>query len=129
MWTDNEVELLLRLTLDYKASKMQETRTQAVVRHCCCCYETSGASAGWGDGVIVLESMRIRRPHENGRAAFSDFSTLRPVFQRSVFSVTAFSGSVRTEERFRVDGLYVFPPRRTELQKRWLPCVKTATVC
>ena len=40
VWTVNEVELLLRLTLDYKASKLQETRTQAVVRHCCCCYET-----------------------------------------------------------------------------------------
>ena len=29
VWTDNEVELLLRLTLDYKASKLQETLTQA----------------------------------------------------------------------------------------------------
>ena len=40
--TDNEFELL-QLTLDYKASMLQETRTQAVVHHCCCCccYETS----------------------------------------------------------------------------------------
>ena len=44
VWTGNEVKLLLRLTLDYKASKLQETRTQAVVRHCCCCYETSQGS-------------------------------------------------------------------------------------
>ena len=46
VWTDNEVELL-RFMLDYKASKLQETRTQAVVRHCCCCcccYETSHGS-------------------------------------------------------------------------------------
>ena len=44
LWSDNEVELLLRLTLDYKASKLQETRTQTVVRHCCCCCETSRGS-------------------------------------------------------------------------------------
>ena len=37
---------------------------------------------GRGDDVIILESMQIRRPHENGRAAFSDFSTLRPVFKK-----------------------------------------------
>ena len=29
--------------------------------------------------------MRIRRPHENRRAAFSDFSTLRPVFKKVRF--------------------------------------------
>ena len=40
---------------------------------------------GWGNGVIVLESMRIRCPHENERAAFSDFSTLRPVFKKVHF--------------------------------------------
>ena len=48
VWIDNEVELL-RLTLDYKASKLHETQTQAVVRHCCCCcccccYEASQGS-------------------------------------------------------------------------------------
>ena len=32
---------------------------------------------GWGDGVIVSGSMCIRHPHENGRAVFSDSSTLR----------------------------------------------------
>ena len=46
--------------------------------------------AGRGDGVIVLESMRIRRPHENGRAAFSDFSTLRHVFKKVRFQVLRF---------------------------------------
>ena len=40
---------------------------------------------GWGDGVIVLESMQIRCPPKNGRAAFSDFSTLRPVFKKARF--------------------------------------------
>ena len=41
-----------------------------------------------GDGVIVLES--TRRPHENGRAAFSDFSTLRPVLKKVSFQVLRF---------------------------------------
>ena len=40
---------------------------------------------GWGDGIIVSESMQIRHAHENGRAAFSDFSTLRPVFKKVRF--------------------------------------------
>ena len=44
VWTVNEVKLLLRLTLDYKASKLQDTRAQVVVRHCCCCYEASQSS-------------------------------------------------------------------------------------
>ena len=45
VWTDNEVELLLRLTLNYKASKLQETRAQAVVHHCfsCCGVQRSKA--------------------------------------------------------------------------------------
>ena len=50
-WTVNEVELLLRLTLNYKESELQEglniscsTNTH-VVRDCCCsCYETSQGS-------------------------------------------------------------------------------------
>ena len=46
---------------------------------------------GWDNGVIVLESMRIGCPYKSGRPAFSDFSTLRPVFKKS-----AFSGSVWT---------------------------------
>ena len=85
VWIDNEVELLLRLTLDYKVSKLQETRTQAVVRHCC--YETSQGSEvegyRWrGDGAIDMESMRIQCPRENVRAALSDFSTQRPGFKK-----------------------------------------------
>ena len=107
-----------------EASKLQDTRTQAVVRHCCCCcYETLQGSAGWGDGVVVLESMRIRRPHENGRAVFSDFSALRPVFEKVCFQSLRFQDpcgpSAKTmqytrntlhphenaKERFRVDGL------------------------
>ena len=48
---------------------------------------------GRGDDIIILESMQIRRPHENGRAAFSDFSTLRPVFKKVRVQ---FSGSVWT---------------------------------
>ena len=44
VWTVNEVKLLLQLTLDCTVSKLQETRTQAVVRHCC--YETP-----WGSEV------------------------------------------------------------------------------
>ena len=70
----------------------------------------------WGDGVIVLESMRIRRPHENGRAAFSDFSTLRPIFKKVRFQALRFQDpygrSAKTmqymcvfaKERCRLDG-------------------------
>ena len=113
-----EVELLLlRLTLDYKMSKLQETQTQAVVRNCCCCYyETSRGSAGWGDGVIVLESMRICRPHKK-------FSTLRPLIKKVRFkslhflrvrvdgrpkrrNICAFSHK-NTKERFRVDDVFI----------------------
>ena len=48
-------------------------------------------SEAWGRGVgrwrhrHHLESMQIHRPHENGKAAFSDFSTLRPVFKKCIF--------------------------------------------
>ena len=49
--------------------------------------------ARWGDGVNVLESMRIRHPHGNGRAAFSDFSTLRPVFKKVRFQALRFRDS------------------------------------
>ena len=45
---------------------------------------------GWGDGVIVSESMQIRHPHRNGRAAFSDFSTLGPVFKKVRFQPLCF---------------------------------------
>ena len=34
------------------------------------------AVEGWGDGVIVLESMQIRYPQENWRAAFSQLQTI-----------------------------------------------------
>ena len=40
---------------------------------------------GWGDGIIDTQRMRIRRPHENSKAAFSDFSTLRPGFKKVRF--------------------------------------------
>ena len=45
---------------------------------------------GWGDGVIILGSLRIRRPHENGKAVFSDFPTRFQkgcVFRRHVFRI------------------------------------------
>ena len=42
---------------------------------------------GWGDGVIVSKSMRIRYPHEYARAAFLDFSTLKPSFKKVHFQV------------------------------------------
>ena len=45
---------------------------------------------GWGDGVIVLESMRICRPHENRRAVILDFSMLRPIFIKGRFQVLRF---------------------------------------
>ena len=35
-------------------------------------------------------------PHENARAAFLDFSTLRPIFKKSASSGAAFTGSVWT---------------------------------
>ena len=71
---------------------------------------------GWGDGVIVLQSMHIRCPHENGRAAFSDFSTPRPVFKKVHFQALHFQDlygqlakmmqyiCIFAKERFRVDG-------------------------
>ena len=45
---------------------------------------------GRGDGVIVSESMWIRHQNENGRAAFSDFSTLRPGFKKVCFQALRF---------------------------------------
>ena len=40
---------------------------------------------GWGDGVIIPESMLIRRQH-----VFSDFSTLRPSFKKVRFQALRF---------------------------------------
>ena len=99
VWTDNEVQLLLWLTLDYKASKLQETRTQAAVHHCCCCccYETCAVQRSKARGRGVgrwchrTESMQICRPHENARAAFFHPETR---FQKSEFSGAAFTGSM-----------------------------------
>ena len=100
VWTGNEVELLLRLTLDYKASKLQETRT-----HACSppslllLWDIAGVRGRrleleeWGDGTIVSESMQIRCRHKNVRAAFFHPETR---FQISVFSGTAFTGSLLT---------------------------------
>ena len=60
--------------------------------------------------------MRICRPHENGRAAFSDFSTLRLVLKKVRFQVLSFQDpcgpSAKTvqymrvfaKECFRLDG-------------------------
>ena len=105
MWTINEVELLLQLTLNYKASKKGARKAQYLLLHehehvvryccccCCCCYETLQGSEvewGWGDKVIVLESMRIHCPDEYVRTAFWDFSTLRPVFKKVRFQALRF---------------------------------------
>ena len=65
---------------------------------------------GWGNSVIVLESMRICRPHDNGRATFPDFSTLRLfqkkcVFRRCVFRIRMMQYMcVFAKERCRLDG-------------------------
>ena len=121
MWNGNEVELLLRLTLNYKARKAQyllRHEHEHVVRHCCCCccYETWRGSEVRGNrsrGGAMASSFRkvIRRPHENGRAAFSDFSTLRPVFKKVRFrdpcgrsAKTMQCVCVFAKERFHVDG-------------------------
>ena len=43
VWTSHEIELLLRLTFNYKTCKLQERlnifmhKREHVVRHCCCC--------------------------------------------------------------------------------------------
>ena len=83
-----------------------------IMRSNCCC-----EVEGWGDGVIDTESMQIRSPHENARAAFSDFSTLRPSFKKVRFQAlrlqdpcrqsaqTMENMSVYTKEHFCVDGL------------------------
>ena len=72
---------------------------------------------GWGDGVIVFISMRIRCPHENGRAAFSYFSTLRAVFKKVRIQALRFQDPCRrsaktmqymcvsAKDRFHVDSL------------------------
>ena len=84
VWTDNEVELLLQLTLDYKVSKLKETRTQAVVHHCCCATSQGSEVKVCGDGVINTESMQIRRAHKNARAAFSPGFSKKCVFRLRV---------------------------------------------
>ena len=107
MWTVNEVELLLGLTLNYKASKLQErfnifcgTTTSStlplLLSLLLLLWDVTGFRGrrqevkGWGDGVIVLESMQIHCPHENWRAAFADFSTLRPIFKKVRFQALRF---------------------------------------
>ena len=51
------------------------------------------------------KSMQIRRPHENGRAAFSFFIffTLRPIFKKVRFQVLQYM-CVFAKEHFRMDG-------------------------
>ena len=39
---------------------------------------------------LFLESMQIRCPHENGRATFLDYSTLRPTFKKVRFQALRF---------------------------------------
>ena len=50
VWTNNEVKLLLWLTLNYKASKLQERGFRG----------RRPEVEGWGDGVIVSESIHTR---------------------------------------------------------------------
>uniref|UniRef100_A0A671UHG4 THAP-type domain-containing protein n=1 Tax=Sparus aurata TaxID=8175 RepID=A0A671UHG4_SPAAU len=81
--------------------------------------------------------MQIRRQHENVRAAFSDFSTLRPVFKKVRFQALRFQDpygrSAKTmqymcvfaKRRCRLDGAssrYSFHrlPRDEELRRMWL---------
>ena len=75
---------------------------------------------GWGDGVIVLESMQIHCPQDNRRAAFSNLFTLKPVFKKVHFQALCFQDlcgplakkmqymCIFTKERFRVDCLLGF---------------------
>ena len=49
-----------------------------------------GWDDGDGDGNGVRPSMWIHRPHENARAAFLDFSTLRPGFKKVHFQALRF---------------------------------------
>ena len=63
---------------------------------------------GWGDGVIVWESMQIRRPHENGRAVLSDFSSLRPGFKKNAFSGSVWTVGQNEEIRLRFSRQSVF---------------------
>ena len=79
VWIVNEVELLLRLTLNYKESKMQETH---VVHHCC--NETSQGSEVEGKrsrgGAMVSVMWKVCR-----FAVHTEFSTLRPGLKRVRF--------------------------------------------
>ena len=42
---------------------------------------------GWGDGIIDMKSMQIHCPHENARAAFSDFSTRKLGFRHCIYRI------------------------------------------
>ena len=44
--------------------------------------EVSDWGETWADDVIVSENIRISRPDENAKAAFSDLSTLGPGFKK-----------------------------------------------
>ena len=101
-----------------KAQYLLQHEHEHVGRRCCCCYiNVAGFRGqrleveGWGDGVTVSERMRIHRPLEDGSAAFSDFSTLRPVFKKvrchdlcGRLAETMQYVCVFAKERFRVDG-------------------------
>ena len=75
---------------------------------------------GWGDGVIVSESMQIRCPHENGRAVFLDFSTLRPVFKKVCFQALRFQDPCGRSAK-TTQYMYVFTKERFSCRRplRW----------
>ena len=84
---------------------------------------------GWGDGVIILESMQIRHPRENGRLRFRIFPPWDPFSKKCVFKHCVFRISVadwpttcvfshkNVKERFCVDGLFV--AFRAQLLANW----------
>ena len=67
--------------------------------------------------------MRIHVPHENRRAAFSDFSTLRPVLKKVHFQ-GPYGRSAKTmqymcifaKERFRLDSPLYYLEERVQIE-------------
>ena len=108
----NEVELLLRLTLNYKASKLQKTRTQAVVRQCCCYEMLQGRRlevVGWGNGVIVLESMQIAVHMKTWGLHFWIFPPWDPVSKKCIFRCCIFK--IRVDDRPKQCKTCAFPQK------------------
>ena len=117
VWTDNEVVLLLPLSLNYKASKLSQLLAQYllqqehkhVVCHCwCCCYETSqdlevGGKRSRG-GAMASSFWKVCRfavHMSTGGLRFQIF----PTFQKCIFSCCVL--------RIPVDG-------RTKRCKMWV---------